>query len=101
LAIDSVEAEKLDLSSLRSVSECAKRLLEKEEKIDLLVHSGGIATWTSRAWKTEDGFDAQLGINHLGHFLLTKMLLPLMKQSAAGGFHPRQVQYTRSGSIQK
>jgi retinol dehydrogenase-12 len=84
-----VEVEKLDLASLKSVRECAQKLLEKEEKIDILVNNAGIMTCPN--WKTEDGFDMQLGTNHLGHFLLTEMLLPLLKKSAATGFHPRIV----------
>ena len=82
-----VEVEKLDLASLKSVRECAQKLLDNEQKIDILVNNAGIMTCPN--WKTEDGFDMQLGTNHLGHFLLTEMLLPLLKKSAATGFHPR------------
>ena len=40
---------------------------------------------------TDDGFDIQMATNHLGHFLLTEMLMPLIKKSEASGFHPRIV----------
>lgn len=82
-----VDVEKCDLASLSSVRECARRLLGKEKKIDLLVNNGGVMCCPS--WKTEDRFDMQFGTNHLGHFLLTQMLLPLLEESVGAGFHPR------------
>ena len=78
---------KLDLSSLASVRECAAAVLEKEPCIDLLVNNAGVMMCPQ--WKTEDGFDMQFGTNHVGHFLLTELLLPALRKSAAGGFHPR------------
>lgn len=78
---------KLDLASLASVRECANDLLGKEDKIDILINNAGVMNCPN--WKTEDGFDMQLGTNHLGHFLLTELLMPLLKESAATGFHPR------------
>lgn len=82
-----VDVQELDLASLKSVRNCAKALLEKEEKIDILINNAGVMLCPN--WKTEDGFDMQFGTNHLGHFLLTELLLPLLRKSADTGFHPR------------
>ncbi len=82
-----VDVLKLDLSSLNSVRECAEKVLEREEKIDILVNNAGVMICPQ--WKTEDGFDMQFGTNHLGHFLLTEMLLPLVKKAATDSYRPR------------
>lgn len=84
-----VEVVKLDLASLKSIRECCDHLKEKETKIDILINNAGVMMCPD--WKTEDGFDMQFGTNHLGHFLLTELLLPLVKASAEGGFRPRIV----------
>ena len=82
-----VDVEKLDLASLKAVRECANTLLQKVSQIDLLVNNAGVMTCPK--WKTEDGFDMQFGTNHLGHFLLTELLMPLVKKSAETGNKPR------------
>lgn len=94
-----VEVYKLDLASLRSVRECAEKVQEKEEKIDILVNNAGIMSCPK--WQTEDGFDMQFGTNHLGHFLLTELLLPLIKKSRQEGFHPRYHCLKRSNQKKK
>ncbi|XP_046388350.1 retinol dehydrogenase 12-like [Ischnura elegans] len=73
MKIGSVEVHQLDLSSLDSVREFAKNILEKEPKIHLLVNNAGIMSCPPG--KTKDGHEIQLGVNHLGHFLLTCLLL--------------------------
>ena len=82
-----VDVLKLDLSSLNSVRECAQIILDKEEKIDILINNAGIMTCPE--WKTYDGFEMQIGTNHFGHFLLTELLIPLLRKSASTGFTPR------------
>ncbi|MEQ2272440.1 Retinol dehydrogenase 14, partial [Xenotaenia resolanae] len=52
----------------------------EEPKIDVLVNNAGI--YQCPYTKTEDGFEMQLGVNHLGHFLLTHLLLDLLKASS-------------------
>lgn len=86
---DLVEIMQLDLASLKSVRKCAETLIEKEDKIDILINNAGIMMCPD--WKTEDGFDMQMGTNHFGHFLFTEKVLPLLRKSAASGEHPRIV----------
>ncbi|XP_032222184.1 retinol dehydrogenase 11 [Nematostella vectensis] len=75
-----VVLEYLDLASLRSVREFAKRVTEKESRLDVLINNAGVM-WCPFS-RTEDGFEMQFGVNHLGHFLLTNLLLDLLKKSA-------------------
>lgn len=91
----SVVVESCDLSSLNSVRECARRLNESEEKIDILVNNAGVYPATRNM--TEDGFELTWQSNHLGHFLLTESLLPLLKKSASTGFRPRIVNVSAMG----
>ncbi|XP_054152572.1 retinol dehydrogenase 12-like [Oppia nitens] len=74
-----VTALKLDLSSLKSVREFAADLANREKRLDILVNNAGV--FACPEWKTEDGFEMQFGTNHLGSFLLTLSLTPLLKQS--------------------
>ncbi|MCQ9179243.1 SDR family NAD(P)-dependent oxidoreductase [Streptomyces sp. IBSBF 2953] len=68
--------QRLDLASLKSVRTAADELHTEHPKIDLLINNAGVM-FTPRQ-KTEDGFDMQFGVNHLGHFALTGLLLDLM-----------------------
>ncbi|XP_061573779.1 retinol dehydrogenase 12 [Cololabis saira] len=70
----------LDLSSLYSVRTFAQELLGSEERLDVLVNNAGVMMCPMSL--TEDGLETQLAVNHLGHFLLTNMLLPLLRSSA-------------------
>ncbi|XP_010615242.1 retinol dehydrogenase 13 [Fukomys damarensis] len=75
-----VDARRLDLASLRSVREFAARIIEEEERVDVLINNAAVMRCPH--WTTEDGFEMQLGVNHLGHFLLTNLLLDKLKASA-------------------
>ncbi|CAK6982205.1 retinol dehydrogenase 12 [Scomber scombrus] len=70
----------LDLASLLSVTTFAKEFLEGEDRLDILINNAGVMMCPK--WLTEDGFETQLAVNHLGHFLLTNLLLPKLKSSA-------------------
>ncbi|KAG5266077.1 hypothetical protein AALO_G00249530 [Alosa alosa] len=70
----------LDLASLKSVHTFCEEIIKEEPRIDVLINNAGI--YQCPYTKTEDGFEMQFGVNHLGHFLLTHLLLELLKQSA-------------------
>ena len=63
----------LDLASLDSVREAARRIGAEHERIDVLINNAGVM-WSPRG-TTADGFELQFGTNHLGHFALTGLLL--------------------------
>ncbi len=72
----SVELRELDLASLDSVDRLAKEALNDFDQIDILINNAGVMGIPEA--RTEDGFEMQFGVNHLGHFALTAWLLPLM-----------------------
>ncbi len=75
-----LEARALDLGSLASVRTFASGVLADHDRLDGLVNNAGVMNTPQGT--TADGFETQLGINHLGHFLLTELLLDLLKRSA-------------------
>jgi len=75
-----VVVHKLDLASLASVRECAEQLGNSLEKIDILINNAGIMACPEM--RTKEGFEMQIGTNHFGHFLLTNLLMPLLKKAA-------------------
>ncbi|XP_034076345.1 retinol dehydrogenase 14b [Gymnodraco acuticeps] len=70
----------LDLASLTSVRRFCEEIKEEESKVDVLINNAGL--YQCPYTKTEDDFEMQLGVNHLGHVLLTHLLLDLLKSSA-------------------
>lgn len=69
--------EALDLSSLASVAECAQRVRDTRGQLHLLINNAGVMV--PPKGRTRDGFETQLGTNHLGHFALTGQLMPLLQ----------------------
>jgi NAD(P)-dependent dehydrogenase (short-subunit alcohol dehydrogenase family) len=72
-------AEQLDLGSLASVRRFAEKLRASEPRLDLLVNNAGVMM--PPYGKTEDGFETQIGTNHLGHFALTGLLLEPLRRT--------------------
>jgi NAD(P)-dependent dehydrogenase (short-subunit alcohol dehydrogenase family) len=71
-----VQAVRLDLASLASVREAAEEIGSAYGPVDLLINNAGVMMTPYR--RTDDGFELQLGVNHLGHFALTGLLLGRM-----------------------
>lgn len=80
----------LDLASFKSIRAAADIFHADNDRLDLLILNAG--TMGNPPTKTEDGFEVQLGTNHIGHFLLTKLLLPTLQKTVdnvrAGGATP-------------
>ncbi|KRA97960.1 short-chain dehydrogenase [Devosia sp. Root685] len=81
-----VRFESLDLASLRSVEDFARRLGGQLESLDLLINNAGVMVPPERQ-ETADGFELQFGTNYLGHFALTAHLVPLLRR----GKQPRVI----------
>ena len=92
----SVSSRELDLASLASVRRFAAAAEAELPRIDVLVNNAGI--FPMQGWQTEDGFEAQFGVNHLGPFLLTTLLLDKLR--ADGGarvVHVSSMMHARGG----
>lgn len=77
-----VSTAQLDLSRLASVREFAARMADMHPRIDLLLNNAGLGMQPRRI-VTADGFEQQWGVNFLGHFALTALLLPRLLAAAA------------------
>lgn len=76
-----VSAMRIDLSDLGSVNGFVDAFAATTPSLDILVNNGGVM---GLAWgKTKDGFEQHLGTNHVGHFVLTMRLLPLLERAEA------------------
>jgi NAD(P)-dependent dehydrogenase (short-subunit alcohol dehydrogenase family) len=87
----SLELQPLDLASLASVGEAAGAILAGHPRVDVLVNNAGLMGIPER--RSEDGFEMQLAVNHLGHFALTARLLPAL----LGSGDARVVSVTSTG----
>jgi NAD(P)-dependent dehydrogenase (short-subunit alcohol dehydrogenase family) len=72
----SAEEVELDLASLESVRRAADDVLQRVDHLDVLVNNAGVMA--TPHGHTPDGFETQIGTNHLGHFALTGLLLPAL-----------------------
>lgn len=79
IAQPDVKVLTLDLSDFSSIEHCAAEILGQESSIDMLVLNAGVC---GAQGQTKQGLEPQMGINHIGHALLCRHLLPAMKTQA-------------------
>ena len=75
-----VEVMALNLADLSSVRMFAKEFKAAYQRLDILINNAGVMAIPQR-WETADGFEMQIGTNHLGHFALTGLLLSELSQT--------------------
>lgn len=76
-----VHCRELDLASFSSIKNFSKRFKAEQSRLDVLINNAGIMRCPKRS-TTAEGFELQIGVNHLGHFLLTHFLLDYLKTSS-------------------
>ncbi len=78
----SYEVMKLDLADLQSVRNFTTEFLKKYDRLDGLACNAGMVNMSSNPVYTKDGFEITIGISYFGHFLLTELLLDILKKNA-------------------
>lgn len=74
---NNVYCKECDLANFDSIREFADRFKKKENRLDILINNAGVMRCPKKL--TKQGIEMQLGTNHMGHFLLTNLLLDTMK----------------------
>lgn len=72
----------LDLSDLNSVRKFASNFKSLYPELHLLINNAGLSSYKNEIQKTKQNFELHMGVNHLGHFLLTNLLLDNLKAGA-------------------
>ena len=87
----------VDLASLESVRALGRTFLNRYDRLDVLINNAGV--FPTKLTTTNDGFEAQFGVNHLAHFLLTNDLLDCLKASAPSRVITLTSKLHKSGAI--
>lgn len=75
---DNIRIQRIDLTDLDSIEDAANEIIEKEGAIDVMLLNAGVMA--TPYTKTKDGFELQIGTNHIAHHYLTRLILPKMNQ---------------------
>ena len=87
----------LDLNSISSIKTYAEGFVQSGQQLDVLINNAGVMFPPPTF--TEDGFEAQFGVNFIGHYVLTALLFPALKRSAHGRVVTLSSMAHRSGAI--
>jgi len=74
-----IKVMKLDLTSFESVRNFTQEFKARYQKLNVLINNAGV--FCTKREETEEGFELTMGVNHLGHFLLTHELLPILEKT--------------------
>ncbi|CAF0900595.1 unnamed protein product [Brachionus calyciflorus] len=77
---EKVDYEIIDLADLNSVKSFCGKIKSKFDRLDILVNNAGVMGCPT-TWRTKQGYEMHFGVNYLGHFLLTNLLLDLIKKT--------------------
>jgi len=107
-SIGEIVVKKLDLADMGSIRAFAQEINTTEDRLDVLINNAGVIS-TREKTHTADGFESTIGVNHLGHFLLTNLLLDKLRNSkparivnVSSGAHTRgQIDLTDLNSATK
>jgi len=93
----SISNLEVDLASLDSVRRLANHFMDRYDRLDVLINNAGV--FPVRQKLTSDGFEYQIGINHLSHYLLTGLLIPCLMKSQSARILNISSQMHRNGKI--
>lgn len=96
LGAPGVSYEVLLLDDLESVKACATRILARQQPLHVLLNNAGVMACPRSV--TKQGLETQFGVNHVGHFLLTTLLLPLLASSGTPECKARVVNVSSMGA---
>lgn len=88
---------RLDLGSLKSIKEFSAQFQLKFKRLDILINNAGIMACPKSV--TSDGLEMQFGVNHLGHFYLTQLLLPILVKSGTATSPSRVINLSSMGQF--
>jgi NAD(P)-dependent dehydrogenase (short-subunit alcohol dehydrogenase family) len=98
-----IEIEAMDLSDKKSIEAFAKKFMDSDDALDVLINNAGVMA--TPEMKTKDNFEYQIGVNHLGHYKLTNMVLPKLLESGSASGDARIVNVSseahRFGKLEK